>query len=88
MGECEFCSSGIFSNGRDITKRLGARMIRLPEMINDNNDIYRLEAWLLRDELVHDKAKMHIDVTKYGEGNEFTAIDIPVKYCPRCGRQL
>lgn len=88
MGECEFCSSGIFGNGRDITKRIGARMIRLPEIVNDDNDIYRLEAWLLRDELEQDKAKLHIDVTEYGEGSEFTSIDIPVKFCPRCGRKL
>lgn len=86
MGECEFCSSGILG-GQNITKRLGARMVRLQGSEKDS-DIYRLEAWLFKDELAHDKAKLHIDVTEYGKGSEFTAIDIPVSYCPRCGRKL
>ena len=87
MGECGFCSCSMFGNGQDITKRLGARMICLPG-VDKCSDIYRLEAWLLRDELEQDKAKLHIDVTEYGEGSEFTSIDISVKFCPRCGRKL
>ncbi len=86
MGECEFCSSGILG-GDNITKRLGARMICLPGEEKES-DIYRLEAWLFKDELEGGKAKLHIDVTEYGEGNEFTAIDIPVKHCLMCGRKL
>lgn len=87
MGECEFCSCSMFGNGHDITKRLGARMISMPG-VDKCSDIYRLEAWLLRDDLEQDKAKLYIDVTEYGKGSEFTSIDIPVKFCPRCGRKL
>lgn len=87
MEKCEFCSSSMFGNGRDITKRLGARMMRMPGA-EKKSDVYRLEAWLIRDELEHDKAKLHIDVTEYGQGNEFTAIDILAKHCLLCGREL
>ena len=80
---CEFCKLDKFGDGKEITKQINAEPIDMGMY----EDVLRLEAWLMSDE-EGNNPKLQICLSISETGSEISTMDIPIKYCPICGRQL
>ncbi len=80
MEECEFCKKDDFL---EATKLLGARMVQL----EFGRKASRLETWLFCDDM-DDQPVLHIGISDYGNEETITELNIPISFCPRCGRKL
>lgn len=80
---CNFCEPDKFGGGKEITKQIAFEPIGMGQYEN----VLRLEAWIMSNEK-GENPKLQISLcTSYGE-DEIQTVDIPIKYCPNCGREL
>ena len=49
-------------------------------------DVLRLEAWVMNDE-AGENTKLQICLSVSETGSDISTMDIPIKYCPICGRK-
>ena len=50
-------------------------------------DVLRLEAWVMSDE-AGQNPKLQICLSVSETGSDISTMDIPIKYCPICGRKI
>ena len=77
MEKCEFCSR------KDMSNLLSAR----PVVLAKGDPVKRLELWLFGGE-VDEQSVLHIGVSDYGGEENMMEMNIPINYCPRCGKKL
>lgn len=80
---CEFCKPGEFGNGKEITKQIEVEPIDMGMY----EDVLQLEAWLMSDD-AGKEPKLQICLSITDTGSDISTMDIPIKYCPICGRPL
>lgn len=83
MEKCEFCSRKVLLGKKDVSNLLGAR----PVVLGDGEPVKRLELWLFDGE-VDEQSVLHIGVSDYGGEETMMEMNIPINYCPRCGKKL
>ena len=83
MEKCEFCSRMVLLGKKDASNLLGAR----PVVLGDGEPVKRLELWLFSGE-VDEQSVLHIGVSDYGGEENMMEMNIPINYCPRCGKKL
>ena len=80
---CDFCKLDKFGDGKEITKQIKAE----PIAMGMYEDVLRLEAWVMNDEEgINPKLQICLSVTN--TSSDISTMDIPIKYCPICGRKL
>lgn len=62
---------------------LGAR----PVVLAKGDPVKRLELWLFGGE-VDEQSVLHIGISDYGGEENMMEMNIPINYCPRCGKKL
>ena len=80
---CDFCKPGDYGGGNEITKRIKAQPIDM----GIYEDLLRLEAWVMSDE-AGENPKLQICLSVSETGSDISTMDIPIKYCPICGRKI
>lgn len=80
---CKFCKSDEFGDGVEITKMIKPKEVRIGLIFNAMS----LEAWVLDGDEHKHKPKLRLSLTS-PEGDDLVYMDMPIKYCPRCGRKL
>ena len=80
---CKFCNLDEFGYGDEITRKFMAK----PIDVGDFEDVFQLEAWMMSDEPGKD-VKLQLCLTVTGTGDDLATLDIPINYCPMCGRKL
>lgn len=80
---CEFCKLDEYGDGKEITKQIKVEPIDMGMY----EDVLRLEAWVMNDE-AGDNPKLQICLSISETSSDISTMDIPIKYCPICGRQL
>lgn len=76
LSKCEpFCYS--------MSNLLSAR----PVVLAKGDPVKRLELWLFGGE-VDEQSVLHIGVSDYGGEENMMEMNIPINYCPRCGKKL
>lgn len=80
---CEFCKLDEYGDGKEITKQIKVEPIGMGMY----EDVLRLEAWVMNDE-AGDNPKLQICLSISETSSDISTMDIPIKYCPICGRQL
>ena len=80
---CEFCKPVEYGDGKEITKRIKVGPIDMGMY----EDILRLEAWVMSDE-AGQNPKLQICLSVSETGSDISTMEIPIKYCPICGRKL
>ena len=83
MEKCEFCSRKVLLGKKDVSNLLGAR----PVVLGDGEPVKRLELWLFGGE-VDEQSVLHIGVSDYSGEENMMEMNIPINYCPRCGKKL
>ncbi len=78
---CKFCKPYEFGDGIEITKQIKSKEVRIGSVFN----AMTLEAWIL--DVDEHKPKLQLSLTDQ-EGNDLVYMDIPLRYCPKCGRKL
>ena len=78
---CKFCKPDEFGDGIEITKRIKSKEVRIGSVF----DAMMLEAWILDGD--KHKPKLRLSLT-YQECDDLAYMDIPLRYCPKCGRKL
>lgn len=68
---------------KDMSNLLGAR----PVVLAKGDPVKRLELWLFGGE-VDEQSVLHIGVSDYGGEENMMEMNIPINYCPRCGKKL
>lgn len=80
---CDFCKPDEFGDGKEITKQIKTESIDMGNCV----DVLRLEAWVMNDE-AGNKPKLQICLSLSETSSDISTMDIPIKYCPICGRKL
>ena len=80
---CDFCKPVEYGDGKEITKRIKVEPIDMGMC----EDVLRLEAWVMNDE-AGENTKLQICLSVSETGSDISTMDIPIKYCPICGRKL
>lgn len=80
---CEFCKPDKFGDGKEITRKIASSPIDMGDYAN----ALQLELWLIGDGQGYD-TKLQFGLSVSSNGEEIQAMDIPIKYCPMCGREL
>lgn len=80
MEKCDFCKEDDFL---EATKLLGGRMVQL----ESGEKVSRLECWLFCDDM-DEQPELHIGISDCGSEENVTELNIPINFCPRCGRKL
>ena len=80
---CNFCELVKFGDGKEITKKIKVEPIDMGMY----KDVLRLEAWVMSDE-AGDNPKLQICLSISETGSDISTMDIPINYCPKCGRKL
>lgn len=78
---CKFCKPDEFGDGIEITKPIKSKEVRIGSVFN----AMTLEAWILDGD--EHKPKLRLSLNGQ-EGNDLVHMDIPLRYCPKCGRKL
>lgn len=55
--------------------------------MGDYLDVLQLEAWMMSDE-EGNKPKLQFCLSVSSNGDDIKSINLPIKYCPFCGREL
>lgn len=78
---CKFCKLDKFGIDDEIAQNLKSKTVG----VGNFRDAMSLEAWILaRDDI---KPKITLTLTTK-EGFDIARMDIPIAYCPKCGRKL
>lgn len=80
---CDFCKPDEFGDGKEITKQIKVEPIDMGNCV----DVLRLEAWVMNDE-AGNIPKLQICLSLSETSSDISTMDIPIKYCPICGRKL
>ena len=80
---CDFCKPVEYGDGKEITKRIKVEPIDMGMY----EDVLRLEAWVMSDE-AGQNPKLQICLSVSETGSDISTMDIPIKYCPICGRKI
>lgn len=80
---CEFCKQDEFGNGKEITRKV----MEEPIGMDIYEDVLRLEAWMMRGD-TGDDAKLQLCLSMSNNGDDIAYLNIPINYCPKCGRKL
>ena len=80
---CDFCKPVEYGDGKEITKQIKVEPIDMGMY----EDVLRLEAWVMSDE-AGENPKLQICLSMSETGSDISTMDIPIKYCPICGRKL
>lgn len=80
---CDFCKPDEYGDGKEITRKIKEEPIDMGQY----EDVLRLEAWIMNDEKGTD-AKLQVCLSMSHTGDDIQVMDIPIKYCPKCGREL
>ena len=80
---CDFCKPVEYGDGKEITKRIKVGPIDMGMY----EDVLRLEAWVMSDE-AGQNTKLQICLSVSETGSDISTMDIPIKYCPICGRKI
>lgn len=80
---CDFCKPDKYGDGKEITKKIAERPIDMGDYL----DVLRLEAWVMSNEKGLDP-KLQFCLSVSTNGDDISTMDIPIKYCPKCGREL
>ena len=78
---CKFCKPEKIGDGKEIVRSLKDKQVRVGNLWNAMN----LEAWILTKS--DSKPKIQLSLTNQ-EGYDMATINIPIRYCPKCGRKL
>lgn len=78
---CKFCKPDEFGDGIEITKQIKSKEVRIGSVFN----AMTLEAWIL--DVDEHEPKLQLSLNDQ-EGNDLVYMDIPLRYCPKCGRKL
>lgn len=78
---CKFCKQYEFGDGIEITKQIKSKEVRIGSVFN----AMTLEAWIL--DVDEHEPKLQLSLNDQ-EGNDLVYMDIPLRYCPKCGRKL
>lgn len=78
---CKFCKPYEFGDGIEITKQIKSKEVRIGSVFN----AMTLEAWIL--DVDEHEPKLQLSLNDK-EGNDLVYMDIPLRYCPKCGRKL
>ena len=78
---CKFCKPYEFGDGIEITKQIKSKEVRIGSVFN----AMTLEAWIL--DVDEHEPKLQLSLNDQ-EGNDLVYMDIPLRYCPKCGRKL
>lgn len=78
---CKFCKPDKFGDGIEITKQIKSKEVRIGSVFN----AMTLEAWILDGDEHEPKLQLSLNDQ---EGNDLVYMDIPLRYCPKCGRKL
>lgn len=80
---CDFCKPDEFGDGKEITKQIKTEPIDMGNCL----DVLRLEAWVMNDE-AGNNPKLQICLSLSETSSDISTMNIPIKYCPICGRKL
>lgn len=80
---CKFCKPDEFGDGIEITKWIKSKEVRIGSVFN----AMMLEALILDGDEHKYKPKLRLSLTCQ-EGDDLAYMDIPLRYCPKCGRKL
>lgn len=80
---CDFCKPDKYGDGKEITKQIALEPIDMGQYEN----VLQLEAWVMSNEK-GEEPKLQICLSISRGGDEIQTMDIPIKYCPMCGREL
>ena len=80
---CEFCKLDEYGDGKEITRKIMTE----PIGVGNLEDILRLEAWILSGDTGDDE-KIQLSLTISDTGDDLAYLNIPINYCPKCGRKL
>lgn len=78
---CKFCKPYEFGDGIEITKQIKSKEVRIGSVFN----AMTLEAWIL--DVDEHEPKLQLSLNDQ-EGDDLAYMDIPLRYCPKCGRKL
>ena len=78
---CKFCKPYEFGDGIEITKQIKSKEVRIGSVFS----AMTLEAWIL--DVDEHEPKLQLSLNDQ-EGNDLVYMDIPLRYCPKCGRKL
>lgn len=78
---CKFCKPYEFGDGIEITKQIKSKEVRIGSVFN----AMTLDAWIL--DVDEHEPKLQLSLNDQ-EGNDLVYMDIPLRYCPKCGRKL
>lgn len=80
---CEFCKLDEYGDGKEITRKVMEESIDMGIC----EDVLRLEAWMMSGD-TGDDAKLQLCLTMSDNGDDLAYLNIPINYCPKCGRKL
>lgn len=79
---CRFCKPGTFCK-EEITRKIAEEPIDMGQML----DVLNLNAWVMKGEDDGD-IKIQLCLSESVDNSDIAVLDIPIKYCPMCGRKL
>lgn len=79
---CEFCKTNDFSE-EEITKQIAEEPIDMGQLC----DALNLNAWIMEGEDDRD-IKLQLCLSESAGNSDIAILDIPIEYCPKCGRKL
>lgn len=80
---CEFCEPNGRFEGKDISKQIAVESIDVGMLC----DVLQLDAWLFTDRKGANP-RINIALETQETTGEIAEINIPIKYCPVCGKRL
>ena len=78
-----FCKPVEYGDGKETVRNIKVEPIDM----GGYEDILRLEAWVMSDE-AGQNPKLQICLSVSETGSDISTMDIPIKYCPICGRKI
>lgn len=80
---CIYCEPVKRYGGKELTKQISKESIDMGDYL----DVLQLEAWMMSDE-EGNKPKLQFCLSVSSNGDDIKSINLPIKYCPFCGREL
>ena len=78
-----FCKPVEYGDGKETVRNIKVEPIDMGMY----EDVLRLEAWVMSDE-AGENPKLQICLSVSETGSDISTMDIPIKYCPICGRKI
>lgn len=79
---CRFCKPDTFCE-EEITRKIAEEPIDMGQML----DVLNLNAWVMKGEDDGD-IKIQLCLSESVGNSDIAVLDIPIEYCPMCGRKL